>query len=129
MKLCTSNDPTDKPYKSPTEADILTLESIVQQRLDSIQRIIANKGISKAADSDYLIDLPYNRPINYLLEQFIVFCMTISDYLGGVNYFCSDSKCTGCGMCEKVCLSQKITMMDKKPVWQKKSSVICVTRV
>ncbi|GAH26880.1 unnamed protein product [marine sediment metagenome] len=35
------------------------------------------------------------------------------------NYFYADSKCTGCGICEKVCLSQKIKMINKKPVWQK----------
>ncbi|MDO9045793.1 MAG: 4Fe-4S dicluster domain-containing protein [Methanobacteriaceae archaeon] len=45
--------------------------------------------------------------------------MTVSEYTGGVNYFCSDFKCTGCGTCEKVCLSDKIKMMDNKPVWQK----------
>ena len=49
--------------------------------------------------------------------------MTVSEYIGGVNYFCSDSKCKGCGTCEKVCLSGKIKMSDKKPVWQK--NVFC----
>ena len=34
------------------------------------------------------------------------------------NYFYSDSKCTGCGICEKVCPFQKITMEDNKPLWQ-----------
>jgi len=35
------------------------------------------------------------------------------------NYFYSDSKCTGCGICEKVCPSQKITMEGNKPLWQR----------
>jgi ferredoxin len=118
-----SNDVKDKQYKSPTKGDILQIESVVQKRLDSIQRIIANKEISKEEDYDYLINLPYNRPINYLLEKLVVLGMTVSEYIGGVNYFCSDSKYTGCGICEKVCLSQKIKMIDKKPVWQKK--VLC----
>lgn len=33
--------------------------------------------------------------------------------------FYSDSKCVGCGTCEKVCLSGKIKMVDGNPVWQK----------
>lgn len=49
--------------------------------------------------------------------------MTISEYIGGVNYFYADSRCIGCGICEKVCLSKKIKMNDKKPIWQKK--VLC----
>lgn len=37
----------------------------------------------------------------------------------GVNdYFYSDSKCKGCGTCEKVCLSGKVEMSDGKPAWR-----------
>ncbi len=32
--------------------------------------------------------------------------------------FYADADCTGCGLCEKVCLSQKIRMVEDKPVWQ-----------
>ncbi|MDH5684566.1 MAG: EFR1 family ferrodoxin [candidate division WOR-3 bacterium] len=122
LNMC-MNDPRGKQYKSSTEADISKLEAVVQKRLDSIQRVIVNKEISKEEDSDYFIDFPYNRLFNYLLEKLVLLGMTVSEYIGGVNYFCSDSKCTGCGVCEKVCLSQKIKMIDKKPVWQKK--VLC----
>ncbi|MBN2521555.1 MAG: EFR1 family ferrodoxin [Bacteroidales bacterium] len=33
--------------------------------------------------------------------------------------FYSDSNCNGCGICERVCLSHKIEMTGKKPVWKK----------
>jgi ferredoxin len=33
--------------------------------------------------------------------------------------FYSDSKCTGCGTYEKVCLSGKVKIVNEKPVWQK----------
>lgn len=122
LNMC-MNDPREKQYKSPDEAEISKLESVVQERLDSIQSIVADRKTCCEKDSEYLIDFPYNRFFNYLMEQLVIFGMTVSEYIGGVNYFCSDSKCTGCGVCEKVCLSQKIKMMDKKPVWQKK--VLC----
>ncbi len=87
------------------------------KQLDSIRGIIVNKKISREKDSDYLINLPYNRPVNYLLEKLVHLSMTFSEHTGGVNCFCADPKCTGCGICERVCLSQKIKMIDKKPVW------------
>lgn len=46
-----------------------------------------------------------------------------SEYIGRVNYFFHDDKCNGCGLCEKVCLSGKIKVIDGKPVWQKK--ILC----
>jgi ferredoxin len=32
--------------------------------------------------------------------------------------FYFDVKCTGCGVCERVCLGQKIRMVDGRPEWQ-----------
>ncbi len=99
------NDPKGKHYKSPTEAEISKLGSVVQERLDSIQRIIVNKEITRENDTEYLIDFPHNRLFNYLLERLVLLGMTVAEYTRGVNYFCSDARCTGCGICEKVCLS------------------------
>lgn len=117
------NDPRDKKYKSPTEADILKLESVIQKRLDSIQGIIEDKKISREKDTEYLVGFQENSFLDHIIEKSAILGITVSEYIGGVNYFCSDSKCMGCGVCEKVCLSQKIKMVDKKPVWQKK--VLC----
>ncbi|MGE5485854.1 MAG: 4Fe-4S dicluster domain-containing protein [Ignavibacteriales bacterium] len=39
--------------------------------------------------------------------------------------FYSDQKCLGCGTCERVCLSGRVWMVDKKPVWDGK--VRCYT--
>ena len=38
---------------------------------------------------------------------------------GMENTYYTDTRCTGCGTCEYVCLSKKIKIVDKKPVWQK----------
>ncbi len=45
-----SNVSRDKGYKCPTETEISKIESVVQEKLDSIQRIILNKKISKEKD-------------------------------------------------------------------------------
>ncbi len=100
-------------YKVPTEAEILKIESSVQERLDYIYKIIVNQETHQEKDTDYIV------PVNYLMEKFVLSAMAISEYIGGVNYFYSDSKCTSCQTCEKVCLTGKIKIADKKPVWQK----------
>jgi ferredoxin len=118
-----SNVSRDKGYKCPTEAEISKIESTVQEKLNLIGRIILNREISREKDSEYFIDFPYNLLFNFIMEKLVLGGMTVSEYIGGVNYFCSDSKCTGCGTCQKVCLSGKIRMMDKKPLWEK--NVFC----
>lgn len=32
--------------------------------------------------------------------------------------FYADEKCTGCGICEKICPARNISLVDKKPAWQ-----------
>jgi MinD superfamily P-loop ATPase len=32
-------------------------------------------------------------------------------------HFYSDANCVGCGICEQVCLSHKIEIVDDRPVW------------
>lgn len=118
-----NNESRHKGYKIPSESDILSLEKVVQEKLDAIQNIIVNKIPSCEIDSNYSYSFPYNSILNYLLEKLVLLGMTVSEYIGGVNYFYTDTKCNGCGICEKICLSKKIKMTDNKPIWQKK--VLC----
>ncbi len=113
-----SNNPKLKEWHPATKEEITKLESIVQDRLDSIQKVITNKEKYRVTDTDY-IGFPFIYPLNYLLECLVLFGMTYAEFDGLKDYFYADSKCVGCGICEKVCLSKKITMRDKKPVWQK----------
>ena len=122
LNMC-NNESRHKGYKIPPESDILSLEKVVNKKLDSIQNIIVNKTTSREIDSNYSYGFPYNPILNYLLEKLVLFGMTVSEYIGGVNYFYTDTKCNGCGICEKVCLSKKIKMTDNKPTWQK--NVLC----
>ena len=97
----------------PTQAEIAELESVVQDRLDSIEQIIINKERDRENDTCITTPLP---PILLRLFPLLV---AFAKYAGLTHRFYADSKCTGCGTCERVCLSQKITMIDEKPVWHK----------
>lgn len=77
-----------------------------------IQKIIIDRENSREEDSDFT-------PVNYMLERLVRLGMAYSEHDAAKDYFYSDSKCTGCGICEKVCLSGKIKVVDKKPVWQR----------
>ncbi|MFZ5967245.1 MAG: EFR1 family ferrodoxin [Bacillota bacterium] len=102
-----SNDPKFK-YKVPTEKEIAALESVVHNRLDSIQNIIANKEKRREKDIHFTTRVPFVR--------FFPLLLPLIESLKNNLY--SDSKCKGCGTCESVCPSRKIKMTNGKPVWQ-----------
>jgi ferredoxin len=99
---------------NPTEEEIAELEPVVQDRLASIQQSIINKEKNKEKDTHITTPLPFA----FVLLRLYPLLMVFAEHAGLKHNFYSDSKCTGCGTCEKVCLSQKIKMVDKKPVWQ-----------
>lgn len=101
------NDPKFN-YKAPTEEEILKLEEAVHERLDTIQDIIRNKEKSRGKDTNYTSYIPFMG----LLSMLVTFTDRFKD-----NLYC-DSKCNGCGICEKVCPSHKVKMEGEKPVWQ-----------
>jgi len=98
----------------PTSEEITELESAVQDRLDLIQHTIIYKGKNREKDTQFTTPLPF-APITLRLTPLL---MALAERAGLKLSFYSDSKCTGCGTCERVCLSRKITMTDRKPVWQ-----------
>jgi ferredoxin len=106
------NDPKFEVYEIPTEEKIAQIESAVQSRLDSIRQTIVNREKCREKDSEFL------HPSNYFLERLVILGMMYAEFNGVNDYFYHDSKCKGCGTCEKVCLSRKIEMIDKKPAWR-----------
>ncbi len=113
-----NSDPKFEVYEIPTTEKIKEIETKIQNQLNFIQKAIQNKETSREKDSEG-VGFPYNRFVNFILEQIILLGMKCLVEFGGLNnYFYADKKCIGCGTCEKVCLSKKIKMINKKPVWQ-----------
>jgi ferredoxin len=112
-----NNDPKLIEYEDPTEEDISKMEKTIQNRVDQISEIVTNKKNHHDEDTNYA-DFPFSKPVNYLLERLVLFGMFYTSISKINNYFYTDSKCTGCGICQKVCLSEKVKLVDKKPVWQ-----------
>lgn len=104
------NDPKFKVYEVPTKDKITEFEIQIQKQVDIIGKTILNRESIKAKDSNFI-------PSGFLLDRLVLLGMKFAELDGAKGYFCSDSKCTGCGICEKVCLSGKVKLIDSKPIW------------
>ena len=105
-----SNDPKFESWRQETAEEIIDIESEVQNRLDLICKIVTNKEKNREKDTDFTVSMPVFSILSLILP--------VLNKFYNVEFY-ADSKCIGCGTCEKVCLSEKIKMMDEKPVWTK----------
>ncbi|AXV40299.1 EFR1 family ferrodoxin [Methanobacterium sp. BAmetb5] len=105
-----SNDPKFDDWHEATEEEIADLDVEVQNSLDLIQKIILNKEQSRKKDTTFTSDMPAFSIISVFLPFLNRFYSV---------QFYSDSKCVSCGTCEKVCLSEKIKLINEEPLWQK----------
>lgn len=103
-----SNDPKFN-YKALAPDETAKLESAMRENIKKIAMVILNKEKSRDKDTSYISRVPFLRLISLLA--------ILTD--GIQHNFYANEKCTGCGTCEKVCLSKKIKMSGGKPIWQK----------
>jgi ferredoxin len=101
-----------------TEERIAFLEAEMQRKLDTFsQHILAHETyLAEDTDADYVVPqwakamsswIP--KSLNYELHRYM--------YQDLIHFY-SDETCTGCGVCEQVCLSHRIQIVDQKSVWQ-----------
>ncbi len=114
---------SSEAYEVPSEADFRQWEAVVLEKLDMIGDVVNSRSASREKDVEYTIESASNPISARLIEGAVVMGMDLADRIGGVNYFCCDDRCNGCGICEKVCLSTKIRMQDGRPTWRK--DVLC----
>ena len=112
-----NNDPKFKDWKPETNERMTAIELEARNKLDSLQKAIQDKEKSREKDTTGMT-FDYVYPLNRLMEGVIRMGLYFVEITKANNYFYSDTKCVGCGTCEKVCPSKKIKIIDKKPVWQ-----------
>lgn len=118
-----SNESRTGTFIPPIESDIETIEQDALRKLDTIEEMILKKGNHREDIRDHKTKSGSNPISSFMIERLVLALMEIADHTKGANYFYHDDKCTGCGVCEKVCLSEKIKMVDGRPVWQR--DVLC----
>ncbi|MBN2349775.1 MAG: 4Fe-4S dicluster domain-containing protein [Bacteroidales bacterium] len=104
-----------------TEKNIHNLENKMQKRLDVfIQYIHAKEEyIEKGIDSNYKIP-HWQKVLFSLIPKSFNYVSHRYMYQKLLRFY-SDSNCTGCGVCEKICLSKKIELIGKIPVWKEET--------
>jgi len=115
------NDPKLKFFKIHSESEIKKLEESALKKLIKIKDVICSQEDYIEKDS-IGVSFSKSKILNFLLEKLISF-MAHNFSPTVKKYFYTDSNCIGCGICEKVCLSGKIKLVNGKPVWQK--SITC----
>jgi len=98
-----------------TKETISALEYEVQNTLDTIHKVIINKEKNIGKDNPN----PPNFFMKYVDRLLQLPVEWASEHTNPKINFYADSKCTECNLCEKVCLSKKIKMVNGKPLWQK----------
>ena len=114
------SEPLVKGYaKQITEERIQRLESEMLARLDSIQRIIVDQEINREENTGAATPPPpFLVPFMPLIEAITPVLVPLGKLVETSFAFYYDEKCTGCGVCERVCLAEKVQMVDGRPVWQ-----------
>jgi ferredoxin len=99
------------------------LEAAMLSRLDSIARIVTDRETSREADNEAMPAPPLMAPFVPVLDALAPHLIRLGRRVESSFDFYLDETCTGCGVCERVCLAGKVQMVDDKPVWS--ASVRC----
>jgi ferredoxin len=94
--------------------EVARMDNEAQKRLETIpSRILAHE-IIEQDDPQFLAPFPA------ILLPFMRLLIPMNRWIvKGFTVFYANAKCTGCGTCERVCLSGRIKIIQQKPVWQK----------
>jgi ferredoxin len=102
-------------FKPVSQEMIKQNELELQRRMDSIQAIIVKK--QKSRENNHL------KPLSFFKRNILYPVLKLvgqkTRYGNMEKKFYADSKCTGCGICDKVCLAEKIRLENGRPVWRK----------
>jgi ferredoxin len=119
ITMPSGSDPLTKAYASRiTESRIHGLESEMLAKLDSIQCIIINQEISRQEDEGDTPPPPFLVPFLPLIQAATPLLIRLGKMVESSFDFYVDETCTGCGVCEKVCLAEEVHMVNGRPVWQ-----------
>jgi ferredoxin len=113
-----SNDPKLAVYVQPSPESFAVLDEALPGRLDRIAAAIRQRAPADEEDHEG-VSFGLSPIGNRLMEGLVLFAMALVSRIGVNNYFYSDQKCNGCGTCQKVCLSGKVRLVDKRPTWQR----------
>ena len=96
-----------------TQEDIKKQDDELLQALEEFAQTILDRQIS----IEQAQRLPAHVAALYSLVRFSSFLNRKTRYFNLENRFYANDKCIGCGLCEKICLADRIRLDDGRPVW------------
>lgn len=122
-----NNEARQQVYARPSDHELAELELRAISQLQRATDMFAEEKTGALEDGGDFIDFPFSPLVNKLMTSIILGAMNLSELIGGPQYFYVDEKCIGCGVCQRVCLSGKITLAgagaQAKPRWEK--NIMC----
>ncbi|MDD3719499.1 MAG: EFR1 family ferrodoxin [Actinomycetota bacterium] len=114
------NDPKLKEWRPLSEEETAELEREALARMDAIAGTVLRRETFREEDAPpYSLEENLSAPMAWIIVRLVALGMFYAEFDGARDYFFSDEKCTGCAICEKVCLSGKIEMRGEGPLWRK----------
>lgn len=98
-------------FDVPPQEEIDQMETALQKKMDEMQRIITRREAALQKD-----DLPL-KIVSAILYPLANTYMGKFRLPGMKNAFYADQTCTGCGICQNICLTERITLVDGRPQW------------
>lgn len=89
---------------------------LLEKKLSEIVPIIKNKNVSKIERGGYF---------QRIFGTKIFYKIVSKSFMKSDKQYRVDDRCTGCGVCEKICPVQNISIKNKKPLWHHKCE-LCV---
>ena len=105
-------------FTLPSDDIVAEMEATLRQRLDEIQTTVTNRKVDREKDS------PLVFLMGHILYPLITAYMSKVRFPDMARSFYADERCTGCGLCEKVCLAERIRLRDGRPEWLE--SIDCI---
>lgn len=107
------NNPRFEQYEVPDNELIAKIQSEALSKLDTISQFIISYEPRQEKDTDFL------HQGSALTDRLMPLFTFLAKHPGSNDDFYADSSCSGCGICEDVCLSHKIKMIADQPFWDK----------
>ena len=103
--------PVFNVYSQEAQARV---EAAMLASLDHVTQTVTDREVHRPKDPTWTL------PISHGVMPLVSLWFRKVRFPDMERSFYADDRCTGCGTCERVCLSNKIRIENGKPVWDKK---------
>jgi len=104
-------------FHIPNEDEVNKKIEYVTKNVKIISNVVVNEF------EYHMKDTEYGFKYGFFFEKLIIFATKLMSKKSIKNYFYINQNCIGCGICSNVCLSNRINLINTKPIWDDK--ILC----